>query len=72
MVLGYPGRTSRYLTAYEVANTFTWTYPNAKAYREKIIDIIHAQSSVGSDDAFIQLAVSSFQERKLIEWFYSR
>ena len=49
MVLGYPGRTNRYRTAYEVANTFTWTYPNAKAYREEIIDIIHTQSSEGSD-----------------------
>lgn len=49
MVLGYPGRTNRYRTAYEVENTFTWTYPHAKAYREEIIDIIHNHSAVGSE-----------------------
>ncbi len=49
MVVGYPGRTNRYRTAYEVENTFTWTYPNAKAYREEIIDLIHANSEVGSE-----------------------
>jgi hypothetical protein len=49
MVLGYPGRTNRYRTAYEVENTFTWTYPHAKAYREEIIDIIHNHSEVGSE-----------------------
>ena len=49
MVLGYPGRTNRYRTAYEVENTFTWTYPNAKAYREEIIDLIHTHSAVGSE-----------------------
>ena len=49
MVLGYPGRTNRYRTAYEVENTFTWTYPQAKAYREEIIDLIHTHSEEGSD-----------------------
>ena len=49
MVLGYPGRTNRYRTAYEVENTFTWTYPQAKAYREEIIDLIHNHSAVGSE-----------------------
>lgn len=49
MVLGYPGRTNRYRTAYEVENTFTWTYPNAKAYREQIIDLIHTHSEEGSE-----------------------
>ncbi|MBU2894323.1 S46 family peptidase [Colwellia sp. D2M02] len=49
MVLGYPGRTNRYRTAYEVENTFTWTYPNAKAYREEIIDLIHTHSEEGSE-----------------------
>jgi hypothetical protein len=49
MVLGYPGRTNRYRTAYEVENTFTWTYPHAKAYREEIIDLIHNYSEVGSE-----------------------
>jgi len=49
MVLGYPGRTNRYRTALEVENQFTWTYPQAKAYREEIIDIIHENSAAGSD-----------------------
>lgn len=49
MVLGYPGRTNRYRTAYEVENTFTWTYPNAKAYREEVIDLIYNHSVEGSE-----------------------
>jgi hypothetical protein len=49
MVLGYPGRTNRYRTAYEVENQFTWVYPQAKAYREEIIDLIHQHSEVGSE-----------------------
>ena len=49
MVLGYPGRTNRYRTAYEVENQFTWVYPQAKAYREEIIDLIHQHSEDGSE-----------------------
>ncbi len=49
MVLGYPGRTNRYKTALEVENQFTWTYPQAKAYREEIIQLIHDNSAPGSD-----------------------
>ncbi len=49
MVLGYPGRTNRYRTAYEVENQFTWVYPQAKAYREEIIDLIHQHSAEGSE-----------------------
>jgi len=49
MVLGYPGRTNRYRTAYEVENQFTWVYPQAKAYREEVIDLIHNNSAVGSE-----------------------
>ncbi len=49
MVLGYPGRTNRYRTSSEVKNTFTWTYPTSKAYLEKSIDIIKANSAAGSD-----------------------
>ncbi len=49
MVLGYPGRTNRYRTAYEVENQFTWVYPQAKAYREEVIDLIHNNSEVGSE-----------------------
>ncbi|WP_286262387.1 S46 family peptidase [Thalassotalea atypica] len=49
MVLGYPGRTNRYRIAQEVENQFTWVYPNAKEYRESIINLIHEQSAEGSD-----------------------
>ena len=49
MVLGYPGRTNRYRTALEVENQFTWVYPKAKAYREELIEIIHNNSTEGSD-----------------------
>jgi len=49
MVLGYPGRTNRYRTAYEVENQFTWVYPQAKAYREEVINLIHQHSEVGSE-----------------------
>jgi len=49
MVLGYPGRTNRYRTAFEVENQFTWTYPQAKAYREEIIELIYDNSAPGSD-----------------------
>lgn len=49
MVLGYPGRTNRYRSALEVENQFTWVYPQAKAYREEIINLIHDNSAVGSD-----------------------
>jgi hypothetical protein len=49
MVLGYPGRTNRYRTALEVKNQFTWTYPNAKNYREELIDLIHNESAPESE-----------------------
>jgi hypothetical protein len=49
MVLGYPGRTNRYRTALEVENQFTWTYPNAKDYREELIDLIHNESAPESE-----------------------
>ncbi|MBU2871792.1 S46 family peptidase [Colwellia sp. E2M01] len=49
MVIGYPGRTNRYRTAYEVENMFTWTYPQAKTYREELIELIHTNSAPGSE-----------------------
>ncbi|MBA6252633.1 MULTISPECIES: S46 family peptidase [unclassified Colwellia] len=49
MVLGYPGRTNRYRTALEVENQFTWTYPNAKNYREELIDLINNESAPESE-----------------------
>lgn len=48
MVLGYPGRTNRYRTASEVSHQFNVTYPTAKAYREKSIDIIKKTAKDGS------------------------
>ena len=50
MVAGYPGRTNRYRTAQEVENQFEWTYPNSKALREQIMDIIYETAPEGSDD----------------------
>ncbi|TYK67269.1 S46 family peptidase [Colwellia echini] len=50
MVIGYPGRTNRYRTAYEVENMFTWTYPQAKAYREELIALINNNSEEGSEE----------------------
>ncbi len=49
MVLGYPGRTNRYRTATEVKNQFEWSYPNAKDYRETLINLIHEKSAKGSE-----------------------
>lgn len=40
MVLGYPGSTNRHRTAAEVENTFEWSYPTAKRYREEYIEVI--------------------------------
>lgn len=48
MVLGYPGRTSRHRTAAEVANTFEWSYPTAKRYREEYIEVIESVAPKGS------------------------
>lgn len=49
MVAGYPGRTNRYRTASEVENSFTWSYPTAKQYREESIDIIKQVASKDSE-----------------------
>lgn len=50
MILGYPGTTNRYRSSLEVENTFTWTYPTAKQYREEFIDVIKSNSKAGSDE----------------------
>lgn len=49
MVAGYPGRTNRYRTASEVENTFTYTYPTAKRYREEMIEVIENTAPENSD-----------------------
>ena len=50
MILGYPGTTNRYRSSLEVENTFTWTYPTAKKYREEFIEVIKSNSKAGSDE----------------------
>ncbi|MBW8189910.1 S46 family peptidase [Neiella marina] len=49
MVAGYPGRTNRYRTADEVKHTFNKFYPQAKALREDLMDIIKTTAPEGSD-----------------------
>ena len=49
MVLGYPGRTSRYRTAAEVKNTFTEGYKLTKELMGSIIETIKQNSEEGSD-----------------------
>jgi len=48
MGVGYPGSTNRYRTAAEVENEFEWYYPQARGFREDIINIINANSADGS------------------------
>ncbi|GAB3038439.1 S46 family peptidase [Bowmanella dokdonensis] len=49
MVAGYPGSTNRYRTAKEVEDTFTYTYPKARQYRQEMIEVIEQTSAPGSD-----------------------
>lgn len=49
MVIGYPGRTNRYNTAYEVKNQFTEVLPLSKAYREEMIALIKQLTPEGSE-----------------------
>ncbi|MCT6700951.1 S46 family peptidase [Rheinheimera sp. 4Y26] len=49
MVIGYPGRTSRYNTAFEVKNQFTEVLPQSKAYREETIALIKQLTAEGSE-----------------------
>ncbi|NYZ62540.1 S46 family peptidase [Luteimonas deserti] len=43
MVAGYPGRTSRYATADEFAETVTWRYPQIGRHYRALIDLVEAQ-----------------------------
>lgn len=45
MVVGYPGRTSRYRLASEVKNTFEWSYPNRRRVFDRTLEIIAEQSA---------------------------
>lgn len=49
MVLGYPGRTNRYNTAFEVKNQFTTVLPAARQYREETIALIKQHAAEGSE-----------------------
>ncbi|MCI4646227.1 MAG: S46 family peptidase [Hyphomonadaceae bacterium] len=49
MVLGYPGRTSRYARLAEVRNTFSWTYPAWQGLLEDWIAVIEETAPEGSD-----------------------
>lgn len=49
MVIGYPGRTNRYSTAFELKNMFTQNLPLSKAYREQTIELIKKVAPAGSD-----------------------
>ncbi|MEL6569703.1 MAG: S46 family peptidase, partial [Pseudomonadota bacterium] len=49
MVLGYPGRTSRYARQAEVENTFSWQYPVWIDLLEGWIDAIETAAPEGSD-----------------------
>lgn len=50
MALGFPGSTNRYRMAESMRDTFTWTYPTAKKYREEYINVIRAVTEEGSDE----------------------
>jgi hypothetical protein len=49
MVIGYPGRTNRYNTAFELKNMFTQNLPLSKAYREQTIELIKQIAPAGSE-----------------------
>ncbi|MDZ7869929.1 MAG: S46 family peptidase [Rheinheimera sp.] len=49
MVLGYPGRTNRYNTAFEVKNEFTNVLPAARQYRQEAIALIKQHAAEGSE-----------------------
>lgn len=49
MVLGYPGRTNRYNTAFEVKNQFTTLLPAARQYRQEAITLIKQHAAEGTE-----------------------
>ncbi|WP_430458466.1 S46 family peptidase [Rheinheimera sp.] len=49
MVLGYPGRTNRYNTAFEVRNQFTTVLPAARQYRHEAIALIKQHAAEGTE-----------------------
>lgn len=49
MVVGYPGRTSRYRLASEAANTFEWTYPTLRVSMTETLAIIEEMGETYPD-----------------------
>lgn len=45
MVVGFPGRTSRYRLASEVEEAITWTYPQRIARRQESLEIIERETA---------------------------
>lgn len=56
MTVGFPGRTSRYISSYELSNLINFYYPNATATSEDQIRII---SDAGRRDPAVELRMSS-------------
>ena len=56
MVAGYPGRTSRYASAEEFAETIDWRYPQIGRHYRALIDLVEAQ---GSSDPEIEVRYAS-------------
>ncbi|MCH7779377.1 MAG: S46 family peptidase [Acidobacteria bacterium] len=57
MVVGYPGRTSRYRLPSELENTFEWAYPTTRRIFDRILEII-AEQSVGRPDVELKYAAT--------------
>lgn len=56
MVAGYPGRTSRYASAGEFAETVAWRYPQVSRHYRALIDLVEAQ---GKQDPEIEVRYAS-------------
>ena len=54
MVIGYPGRTQRIATAYEVREILNWEYPRAVELAQKHIDCLRAVSK-GNEELTIKV-----------------
>ncbi len=56
LLAGYPGRTSRLVTAEEVRDAQTFFMPESNRYRRALLEILHAQ---GQDDRRVQIINAS-------------
>lgn len=59
MVAGFPGRTSRYRLASEVAEAIGWSYPNRVARNRESLAIVDRETAGRPDAAIAYAAVSS-------------